>query len=342
MKIKNRPSKFPDRKSPLSRRDVVKVAAAAGLAAAIPFPLGAQGAWPKARAIRIIIPFPPGNTMDVMSRLIAPRLSERLGTPVVVENRDGAGGRIGMSAIARSAPDGYTFGGGQGGTMVVQPHTSKNLPYDVLKDFEPIALSTKNFLVIGGANNSPFTTIREMVAWARANPGKLTVGTNGEGGFPHLAFEDFCRQGKFSYIHVPYKGSAGIATDLSSGQIMACIDGVTGLTPIFQAGSARLLAVTNDVKVKQWPNTPTANEAVPGFTSNGWFGYIAPAGVPAEIIVRLNQEINAAMGLPAAVERLDGVGLAVISESAQYFKEVLLKDYKRYGDLVRSIGFVPQ
>jgi tripartite-type tricarboxylate transporter receptor subunit TctC len=324
------------------RRQIIKVAAATGLVAAAPFSLRAQEAWPKAKPIRIIIPFPPGNTMDIMSRMIAPKMSERLGTPVIVDNRDGAGGRIGMGAIARSAPDGYTFGGGQGGTMVVQPHTSKTLPYDVLKDFEPIALSTKNFLVIGGANNAPFTNIREMVAWARANPGRLTVGTNGEGGFPHLAFEDFCAQGKFSYTHVPYKGSAAIAADLSSGQIMACIDGVTGLTPTFQANNARLLAVTNDVKVKQWPNTATANEAVPGYTSNGWFGYVAPAGVPANIISRLNQEINAAMAAPEFAERLETLGLTVVTESPQWFRDTLVKDHKRYGDLVKSIGFEPR
>lgn len=325
-----------------SRRNLIKAAAAGLTLAATPSVILAQEAWPKAKPIRIVIPFPPGNTIDVMSRLIAPRMSERLGTPVLVDNRDGAGGRIGMSVIAKADPDGYTFGGGQGGTLVVQPHTSKSLPYDVLKDFEPVALSTKNFLVIGGANNAPFANIKEMVAWARANPGKLTVGSNGEGGFPHLAFEDFCAQGRFTYVHVPYKGSAAIAADLSSGQIMACIDGVTGLTPTFQSGRARLLAVTNDVKVEQWPNTSTANEAVPGYTSNGWFGYIAPAGVPANIISRLNQEINTAMSEPEVVGRLRGLGLSVVSESAQSFRDVLLRDHKRYGDLVKSIGFVPR
>jgi tripartite-type tricarboxylate transporter receptor subunit TctC len=324
------------------RRRMIAATAVTGLAATVPFSLKAQEAWPKAKPIRIIIPFPPGNTMDVMSRMIAPKLSERLGTPVLVDNRDGAGGRVGMMALARSAPDGYTFGGGQGGTLVVQPHTSKALPYDVLKDFEPISLSTKNFLVIGGANNAPFTNIRELVSWARANPGKLTVGTNGEGGFPHLAFEDFCAQGKFTYTHVPYKGSAAIATDLSSGYIMACIDGVTGLTPTFQANNARLLAVTNDVKVKQWPNSATANEAVPGFTSNGWFGYIAPAGMPAQIVARLNQEINLAMGSPEFSDRLQTLGLTVVTESPQWFRQTILKDHKRYGDLVKSIGFEPR
>ena len=336
---------LPDRPVPADavkqkqRRRIIKVAAASGLVSALPLLSQAQEAWPRARPIRIVIPFPPGNTMDIMSRLIAPKMAEKLGTNVIVENRDGAGGRIGMGLIARSAPDGYTIGGGQGGTMVVLPHTAKSITYDVFKDFEPIALSTQNFLVIGGANNAPFTNIREMVAWARANPGKLTVGTNGEGGFPHLAFEDFCAQGKFSFTHVPYKGSSAIAVDLTSGQIMACIDGVSGLTATFQSNNARLLAVTNDVKVRQWPQTPTANEAVPGYTSNGWFGYIAPAGVPAAIVNRLNQEINAAMTSPEFAERFHTLGLMVVSESPQWFRDVIGKDYKRYGDLVKSIGF---
>lgn len=325
-----------------SRRSLIKAGAASGIFMYLPTTARAADAWPKAKPIRIVIPFPPGNTIDIMSRLIAPTLSERLGTPVVVENRDGAGGRIGTGVIAKSDPDGYTFGGGQGGTMVVQPHTSKSLPYNVLSDFVPIAVSTKNYLCIGGANNAPFKTIKEMVSWARANPGKLTVGTNGEGGFPHLALEDFRAQGKFKYTHVPYKGSAAIAKDLASGQIMACLDGISGQTANFRSGATRLLAVTNDTKVKQWPDASTANEAVPGYTSNGWFGYIAPVGVPGEIVDTLNREINAAINAKESMEKLDGYGLITISESPKYFKDLIAKDYKKYGDLVAEIGFTPK
>ena len=151
--------------------------------------------------------------------------------PVVIENMPGASGQIGLTALARATPDGSTIAGGQGGNLVVAPHTYKKLPYDPLKDFAPIALSTTNYLGIVANIDAPFKTLPEMIAYAKANPGKLTVATNGEGGFPHLAMEDMRIRGSFTYTHVPYKGSAQIVGDLIGGQVMAGIDGITGLTP---------------------------------------------------------------------------------------------------------------
>ncbi len=150
------------------------------------------------KPIKLIVPFPPGNTIDIMSRLIAPKMSERMGQQVVVENRPGASGMLGLGMVAKSAPDGYTIGAGQGGTLAVLPHTSKNIPYDALKDFLPIAVSTTNYLGIVANPGAPFKSVGEMVAYAKANPGKLTVATNGEGGFPHLAFEHLRSMTSFS------------------------------------------------------------------------------------------------------------------------------------------------
>src|SRR5439155_1245439 len=149
-----------------------------------------------------------GNTTDIMTRLIGPKMSERLGQQIVVENRPGASGMLGLDLVAKSAPDGYTLAAGQGGNMVVLPHTSRNIPYDPLKDFVPIAVTTTNYLGIVANPGAPFKSIGEMVAYARANPGRLTVATNGEGGFPHLAFEHLRALGGFTFTHVPYKGSA--------------------------------------------------------------------------------------------------------------------------------------
>jgi tripartite-type tricarboxylate transporter receptor subunit TctC len=298
-------------------------------------------AWPS-KPIRIIIPFPPGNTLDVMSRLISPRLGELLGQSIVVENMAGASGQIGLSAVARAAPDGHTIGGGQGGTLVVLPHTTKNLQYDPLKDFVPVALSTTNYLGIAGALNAPFKTIPELIAYAKANPGKLTVATNGEGGFPHLAMEDFRIRAGFTYTHVPYKGSGPIVTDLAGGQVQAAFDGITGLTPQIRAGKIRLLAVTHATKVAQFPDAATVAEAVPGYTSNGWFGYIAPAGTPPAIVQRLNAAINTAMKQPDVVQKLDSAGLIVVAEPPAHFDTVIRADYAKYGKLVKDIGFQPQ
>jgi tripartite-type tricarboxylate transporter receptor subunit TctC len=301
-----------------------------------------QGQTYPARPIRIVIPFPPGNTMDIMSRLIGPKMSERLGQPIVVENRPGASGMLGLDLVAKAPADGYTIAGGQGGNLVVLPHTSKNIPYDVLKDFTPIAVSTTNYLGIVANPEAPFRSVPEMIAYAKANPGSLTVATNGEGGFPHLAFEHLRLMGGFTFTHVPYKGSAAITTDVIGGQVQVAIDGITPLTPHVKSGRLRLLAVTNRTRVALWPDTPAAAEAVRGYESGGWFGYVAPAGTPRDIVLRLNQEINHAMQLPDVSEKLVGAGLIVVAETPEYFAKLIRSDYAKYGKLVRDIGFQPQ
>jgi len=294
------------------------------------------------KPIRIIIPFPPGNTLDIMARLIGPKLTESLGVPVVVDNLAGASGQIGLTALARAAPDGYTIGGGQGGNLVVAPHTNKKLPYDPLKDFTPIALSTTNYLGLVANVDAPFKTVPEMLAWAKANPGKMTVATNGEGGFPHLAMEDMRMRGGFTYTHVPYKGSAQIVGDLIGGQVQVAIDGITGLSTQIKAGKIRMLAITNPVKVSLWPDAAVVGDSVPGYSSGGWFGFIAPAGTPHDIVMKLNDAINKAMKSPDVSEKLVATGLLMVAEPPEYFTNVIRADYAKYGKLVKDIGFQPQ
>ena len=311
-------------------------------AAALVVSMGVQAqAWPN-KPIRLVIPFPPGNTTDIMARLMAPRMAERLGQPVIVENRPGASGMLGLDFVARATPDGYTFAAGQGGNLAVLPHTSKSVPYDALKDFTPIAVSTANYLVVVGATGAPFKNLVEMIAWARANPGKLTVASNGEGGFPHLIFEQLRIMAGFSFNHIPYKGSSQIATELMGGQVMAGVDGVTGLTPHIKSGRINLLAVTSKARTPQRPDAPAAAEAVPGYESGGWFGWVGPAGMPREIVVRLNEEINRAMKHPDIVEKLTAAGLSMVYESPDYFAELIRTEYAKYGKLVKAIGFKPQ
>jgi tripartite-type tricarboxylate transporter receptor subunit TctC len=294
------------------------------------------------KPIRIVIPFPPGNTTDIMSRLIAPKMTERLGQTVIVENRPGASGMLGLDLVAKAPADGYTIACVQGGNMVVLPHTSKNVPYDALKDFAPIAVTTTNYLAIVANPNAPFKSIGEMVAYAKANPGKLTVATNGEGGFPHLAFEHLRTMAGIQYTHIPYKGSAAIATDIIGGQVQAGIDGITGMTPHIKSGRLRILATTNKTRPALWPDTPVAAEDVPGYESGGWFGYAAPAATPREIVLKLNEEINRAIKSPEVTEKLIGLGLIVVTEPPEYFAAVLKSDFDKYGKLVKDIGFQPQ
>jgi tripartite-type tricarboxylate transporter receptor subunit TctC len=294
------------------------------------------------KPIRIVIPFPPGNTTDIMSRLIAPKMAERLGQQVIVENRPGAAGILGLDHVAKAPADGYTIACVQGGNMVVLPHTSRNVPYDPLKDFAPISVTTTNYLAIVANPTVPFKSVGEMVAWAKANPGRLTVATNGEGGFPHLAFEHLRTMAGIQYTHVPYKGSAAIATDLIGGQVQAGIDGITGMTPHIKSGRLRLLAVTNKTRVALWPDTPAAAEDVPGYESGGWFGYAAPAATPRDIVLRLNEEINRAMRQPDVSDKLVAAGLIIVTEPPEFFADLLKSDYAKYGKLVRDIGFTPQ
>ena len=294
-----------------------------------------------AKPIRIIIPFPPGNTMDIMARLIGPKITERLGQNVIVENRAGASGQLGLEFAARAAPDGYTLVGGQGGNLVVAPHTFKKIPYDPLRDFAPIALSTTNYLALVVHPSVPFKAVKDLLTYARANPRRVTFASNGEGGFPHMTIELFRVMGGFTYIHVPYKGSAQIATDLIGGHVDAAIDGITGLTPHIRSGKLRLLAITNPARVPEFDAPPIA-ETLPGYDSRGWFGFLAPAGTPREIVTLLNQEINRAIALPDVKEKLVSAGLILVSEPPEFFAATIKSDYAKYGKLIRDIGFQPQ
>ncbi|MGE5526591.1 MAG: Bug family tripartite tricarboxylate transporter substrate binding protein [Rhodospirillaceae bacterium] len=295
-----------------------------------------------ARPIRIIIPFPPGNTVDIMARLIAPKMSERLHQNIIVDNRAGASGQLGLELAARAPADGYTLVGGQGGNLVVAPHTYKKLPYDPIKDFAPIALSTTNYLGLVINPSVPFKSVKDLVAYAKANPGKLSFASNGEGGFPHMTIELLRTMAGFTYLHVPYKGSAEIATQLIGGHVDAAIDGITGMTPHIRSGKLKLLGITNPTRVPQFPDVPAIAESVPGYDSRGWFGFLAPAGTPRELVNLLNQEINRAVALPDVKEKLVNAGLIVVTEPPEFFAKTLKSDYEKYGKLIRDIGFQPQ
>jgi len=295
-----------------------------------------------AKPIRIIIPFPPGDALDTMSRLIAPALTARLGQNIIIDNRSGAAGQLGLELGARAAPDGYTIVGGQGGNLVVQPHAYKKLPYDPLKDFAPVALSTTNYLGLVTNMTVPFKTLKELIAHGKANPGKLTFASNGEGGFPHMTIEMLRMQGGFTYLHVPYKGSVQIMTELLGNRVDATILGISALTPNVRAGRVRLLAVTSPTRAEQYPDVPAVAEVLPGYDSRGWFGYLAPAGTPPKIVALLNQEINRAMMASEVKEKIVSLGMNVVAESPMFFAQTLKADYEKYGKLMKAIGFQPQ
>lgn len=290
------------------------------------------------KPIRIIIPYPTGTTMDIMSRLIAPKLTAQLGQNIVVDNRAGAAGQLGLDLGAHAAPDGYTIVAGQSGNLVVVPQAYKNIPYDPIRDFTPVALSTTNFLALVVNPALPFKSLRDVIAYAKANPGKLSIASNGEGGWPHLAIEMLRLQAGFEYLHVPYKGGVQIMTEIMGGRVDANLNGIASVAPYIRAGRVRLIAVTSPTRAEQFPDTPTFAETLPGYDSRGWFGYLAPAGTAPQIVAQLNREINRAMMAPDVKEKLNAIGLAVVAETPQAFASLLQSDYEKYGKVIRTIG----
>ena len=295
------------------------------------------------KPIRLVIPFPPGGATDVIGRIMAQELSKTIGQQVVPDNRAGDSGNIGADMVAKSAPDGYTLLMGALTSHSINSNLDKDkIKYNLEKDFTPVAIVGVVPLVFVVNPSVPVKNMKEFIAYAKANPGKLTVATNGEGGFPHLIFEHLRMMGNFSFNHIPYKGSAQIATDLIGGQVQAGVDGVTGLTPHIKSGRINLLAVTSKNRAPQWPDAPAASEAVPGYESGGWFGFVGPAGMPRDIVMRLNDEINRAMRSPDVTDKLIASGLNMVYESPDYFGEIIKSDFAKYGKLVRDIGFKPQ
>ena len=295
------------------------------------------------KAIRIVVPQLPGDSCDTLSRLVGQKMGERLGQQVVIDNRPGASGSIGLALAAQSPADGYTIACGQGGNMSVLPHTMKNIPYDALKDFQGIALVATNYLALVVHPTTPFKNVKEFVAYLKANPGKVVFGSNGEGAFLHMATEMFRAQvGGFQYLHVPFKGVPQIGQELMSGRVDAAFSSFTGMYPFIQSGRVRLLGIAKETRAPNYPDFPTIAETVPGFSSGGWFGFVAPARVPKEIIAVLNREVNAALKTPDVRGKLELLGLDLWTESPEHFNALLKSEYDKYGKVARDIGLVPK
>ncbi len=310
------------------------------------FPMGvwAQPLVPvyPARNIRVIIPGAAGDTCDMMLRLIGIKFAEKTGVSFIMDNRVGASGQLGLQLIAQASTDGYTIGCGQGGNMVIIPLAYQKVAYDSQKDFAPIAMMASNFLALAVNPNTPFKTTRELIAHAKANPGKLTFGTNGEGAFLHFATELFRKEAGFTYHHVPFKTASLIVTDLIGGRIDAVMSAFITVQPHAMSGRLRILGVARETRAPNYPDFPTLTEAVPGYKSGGWFGAIAPAGMAKDKVAFLNREMNAAMKMPDIREKAALVGLELHTEPPDFFTQMLRNDFEKWGKLARDIGFKPQ
>ncbi len=253
----------------------------------------AQVAWPN-RPVKVIIPFPPGGTLDAVGRQLAQKLSEQLGQQFVVDNKPGGNGTIGADLVAKAPADGYTLLF-NASTFVSAPMTMKSVPYGVVKDFSPIALVAKAPLSVAINKNLPVTDIKSLLAHAKANPGKMSFAVGSVGSAGHLSTELLKRAGNLDYLIVPYKGTAPAFQDLIGGQIDGFIDPILGSLQHHKAGLLRVVAVTGDKRAPNLPDVPTVAETIPGYEFYSWYGLWGPARLPAEITARLNGETNKAL-----------------------------------------------
>lgn len=308
------------------------IAAAFAFAFAFVPPAWAQ-AWPF-KPIRMIVNFPPGSGPDVITRIYSGRLGEALGQAVVVENRAGAAGNIGLEAVAKSAPDGYTLLNSPGGPIIINPHLYK-LGIDVARDLEPVAPTARTSMFLVVRPSLPASSVAELIAYIRANPGKINYGSPGSGSMPHISAEMFSRAAKIQFTHVPYKGSAQVLTDLLGDQLNFTFDpGVA--VPHIKAGKLRLLAVARATRSLFFPDTPTMAEAGADVNVDLVQGVYAPAGTPRGIITRLNREVGRIMQTAEVRKALDGIGGEAVVAPPDEFAARQRSERERFGVIIRE------
>lgn len=307
-------------------------------AAAAMLVLAAHAADYPDKPIRLIVPFPPGGGTDIMSRLVAKKMSEGKGWTVIVENRPGAGGNIGVDAAARSAPDGYTLVMGQTSNLAINPTLYRNLTYDPMKDLEPVVLVGEGPIAIAVRAASPYKTLADVVDAAKAKPGRVTMATPGNGTVAHLSGVRLMNAAGVRFEHVPYKGASAAIPDLLSGQVdfyMASVPSVQGQVA---AGQLRAIAVTSTKRSPVFPNAPTIAQTYPGFQAVTWFGILAPAKTPAPIVETLNRKINEALEDPAVRKSIEKEGGEVIGGTAAQFHQLMREEIAAWAVVVRQSG----
>jgi len=297
----------------------------------------AQAPWPS-KPIRFILPFPPGGGTDILGRLIAERLGARLGQPVVIENRGGAGGNVGAEAAAKSAPDGYTIVL-VAPSLAISPSLYSKLPYDPIKDFAPVSLvaTVPNVMVTNPA--VPAKSLAEFIALARTKPGAMNFGSGGSGTSNHLAGELFNIVAGVKLVHVPYKGVNLAMNDVLSGQIQLVVIGIPAAAPHIKAGRLRALAVIDSKRAAALPWVPTVAEAgLAGFEVTTWYGVLAPAGTPRPIIARLNSELVQVMRAPELDAKLAAIATEPVTSTPEAFGTLIRGEIEKWGEVVREAG----
>ena len=318
---------LPNHQADLTRRAIL------GAVLTLPLTAAAQ----TARPLRIIVPFTPGGSTDILARALAPKLAQALGQNVLVENKPGAGGSLGAAEAAKAEADGHTLLMGHIGTLAVNPSIYPKLAYDPLKSFVPVAFVARvpNVLVVNAA--SSMRSLKELVEAARAAPGRLTYASGGNGSAAHITFESLKLAARIFMLHIPYRGTAPSVTDVIAGQVDCTFTGAPAVIAHVRSGRLRALAVSSVRRVVALPDVPTeAESGYRGFEADQWYGILAPAGTPAAVVARLNGEINKALALADVAQQLAIEGATPMPGSPQAFGELIRREIPRWAEVVRA------
>jgi tripartite-type tricarboxylate transporter receptor subunit TctC len=306
------------------------LAACAGISAAQPYP---------SRPVRLIVPFPAGSTPDIVGRALGQKLAEAWGQPVVVDNRPGAGANIGTAEVVRAAADGYTLLIGSNGPIAINKALYANLPFDPERDLKPLSLLAAAPQILAVHPSVPANDLKQLVAYARANPDKLSYGSVGSGSASHLTMELFKSQARVSLVHVPYKGFPPVVQDLLSGQLQATFAIVPAVLPQIRAGRLKALAVTSEQRTPLAPDIATVSEqGFPRFDATAWQGLLSPAGIPPDTAESISRETQKAMQLREVRELLEKQGFVVIGSSPRFFENFIRAEREKWTKVVRETG----
>lgn len=298
----------------------------------------AQAEWPE-RPIKMIVPYVAGSGPDVVLRPIADALGRELGQPVIVDNRGGAGGIVGTQALASSAPDGYTIGFGNLVTLAINKSMHAKLPYDPQRSFAPVSMAIGNALVLIARNDLPASNVQELIAYAKKNPGKVSVGSLGVGSSAHLAGEMLKSETGTTMLHVPYKSGQQAVADIAGGQLDVMIDNVAGVLPFIRSGQVKVLGATSLKRVPVLPDVPTLDESgLKGFEVVSWGGIMVPAGAPKPIIDKLNAAIAKALKDPAVLKLNETLSVEAMPSTPEQFANLIATEIPRWGEMVKKSG----
>jgi tripartite-type tricarboxylate transporter receptor subunit TctC len=308
------------------------------LSLALMLPAGARAEYPD-HPIHFIVPQAAGSATDTVARILAAELTRELGAQVVVDDRPGGALTLGLDLVAKSAPDGYTIGMGPIGALAITRHMVARLPYDIERDFQPIALVVRGHLLLAVSPSLPVHSVAELIAYAKAHPGKLLNASSSNGSPGHVGGELFKYMTGTDIVHVPYKGGAAAIQDLIAGRVQLMFESLNSIAPFARSGAVRALAVGSDHRSAAFPDLPTIAEAgVPGYEAGTWTGVVAPAGVPRPIVDRLNAAINRSIASPTFKARFAQIGDEPAGGTAEDFARVIAADSAKWGEVVRRSG----